>query len=164
LKVDPVAIIYGSKKNNNPVDLFGGKAKMRTFFIPILHPAECHLWSTKDMEQLISDPRRKLMPVSSDMRDSFIMPLYDMAMISESSKSLHYNDLLIYDPKIKPVNGEYVIVKLSDNEESICRQYMINNDTLTLKPLNQHYPDIVPKSVDDYKIVGVVTRIITTPP
>jgi SOS-response transcriptional repressor LexA len=164
LKIDPVELLYGKKKIKSYVEKFGGNAKMRTFYIPLLHPAEAHRWSLKDMEKLLSDPNRELMPVSSELKDSFAIPLYDMAMISEKAPSLSYNDLLIYDPKRKPSNGDYVIVKLSANEESICRKYMLSNDMLTLKPLNQHYPDIIPKTYDDYKILGVVIRIVTTPP
>jgi SOS-response transcriptional repressor LexA len=165
LDVDPVVLLYGTKKIKQIIENAGGSSTMRSFYIPLLQPAEAHLWRLENMETLLSDPNRVTMPVPSTLKDCFLFPMYDLAMISDDRPSLNYDDVLIYDPAAMPQNGEYAIVKFAAQDESVCRVYSTKDGKQAIfKALNPRFPDIIPATSEDFQILGVVRQIITKPP
>ena len=66
-------------------------------------------------------------------------------------------DVIIVNPHVEPVPGDYVIVK-NDAEEATFKQLKKYGKTPVLHPLNPKYPDIEIKRGHRYRIVGKVVK------
>lgn len=63
-------------------------------------------------------------------------------------------DILIVDCSVKPVSGAIVAVFL--NNSPICKQIIIQKNSLILHSLNSKYADIFVSEDDEFKIFGTV--------
>ena len=67
-------------------------------------------------------------------------------------------DVIIVNPHIEPVPGDYVIVK-NDAEEATFKQLKKFGNLFVLHPLNRKYEDIeLRKGGHRYRIVGKVVK------
>jgi len=73
-------------------------------------------------------------------------------------KSIHDGDIVIVDPDIKPVHGDFVIAVMSKANEATLKQYVIDAGIKYLKPLNIQYP--ITQFEKGMAIVGVVKKIV----
>lgn len=70
------------------------------------------------------------------------------------------NSIIIIDPNLKPVEGDYVLCSLGTGEKDIpvFRQIFIDGNDYYFKPVNPGFVDM--KHYEDYKILGVVIKSI----
>lgn len=69
--------------------------------------------------------------------------------------------LLVVDRSIKPANNHIVIAVL--NGEYTVKRLIKNKSSIVLMPANKKYPSITIAEEMDFRIWGVVTRIIIDP-
>lgn len=67
-------------------------------------------------------------------------------------------EIIIVNPHVAPVPGDYVIVKNSESNEATFKQLKKYGDVLVLHPLNPKYPDIEIKDPSKYRIIGKVVE------
>lgn len=67
-------------------------------------------------------------------------------------------DIIVVNPHVEPVVGDFVIVKNSESEEATFKQLKKYGDILVLHPLNPKYPDIEIKDPSKYRIIGKVVE------
>ncbi|CAM4376199.1 MAG: putative HTH-type transcriptional regulator [Legionella sp.] len=72
------------------------------------------------------------------------------------------NSIVILDPDLNPMDGDYVLCKLNDepNTPPVFRQIFIDGNDLYFKPINPGFGDM--KHFDEYFILGVVIKSIET--
>lgn len=162
LKVDPLIFLYSKRKLTKSLEKVTGGNRMLAFAIPLLQPEEAHEWRD-NMEAFRKDSNRVHFPVPAQYQHCYLFPMYDAAMFSEKFAAFSYDDILICDPDRKPVNGDYVIIKQKDSQESICRKFIENSNQISLHAINPRYPIIIPTKQEDIDYLGVVVRIITSP-
>ncbi|MGC1182382.1 S24 family peptidase [Legionella sp.] len=70
------------------------------------------------------------------------------------------NSIVIIEPNLKPVEGDYVLCNLSDssNDAPVFRQIFMNGNDFYFKPVNPGFGEM--KHFERYKIIGVVTKSI----
>jgi SOS-response transcriptional repressor LexA len=142
------------------------KTKSPTHLIPLLdHHQACDAKSYIETirEQHSSDylvfisVSAVLLPILSDA--AFALKMADESMIPE----IRVNDVLIIEPSISPMPGDYVVVKVATRAEVIICQYKklsYTSHEFELLTLNDNWPNI--KGTDDIEleIIGKVMQKI----
>lgn len=70
------------------------------------------------------------------------------------------NSIVIIDPNLKPVEGDYILCCLGSGEEDapVFRQIFMDGNDYYFKPINPGFGDM--KHYENYKIMGVVIKSI----
>lgn len=70
------------------------------------------------------------------------------------------NSIVIIDPNLKPVEGDYVLCSLGSNEEDVpvFRQIFMDGGDFYFKPVNPGFGEM--KHYENYKIFGVIIKSI----
>jgi SOS-response transcriptional repressor LexA len=67
-------------------------------------------------------------------------------------------DVLIVNPNLEAQNGDYVIAKLTDDNEATFKKLVIHDNLIILRPLNARYEDMVITDTSRVQIVGKVVE------
>ena len=86
---------------------------------------------------------------------SFVMRVQGDAMVEAN---IPHHALLVVERQLKPVNN-MIVVAMVDGEIMVKR-YIKNSSGIRLMPANQKYKPIPITEAIDFKILGVVTKII----
>lgn len=69
------------------------------------------------------------------------------------------NSTVIIDPELKPVEGDYVLCVLGDEQEApVFRQVFMDGKNLYFRPVNPGFGDM--KHYEKYHIIGVIIKTI----
>ena len=85
---------------------------------------------------------------------TFALKVKGDSMISDGPVTFPEGTLLIIEPDMAPISGDFVIAKNGDNEATF-KQLIKDGADWYLKPLNKHYPI---KPANEIDIVGVVIQ------
>lgn len=85
-------------------------------------------------------------------RHTYALRVHGDSMVSETGDSFPPGAILIVEPEMAPLPGDYVIALNTDNETTF-KQLVKDGGDLYLKPLNSRYPL---KPLGNAKIIGVV--------
>lgn len=92
-------------------------------------------------------------PVRIDVkRHTYALRVHGDSMVSETGDSFPPGAILIVEPEMAPIPGDYVIALNTDNETTF-KQLVKDGGDLYLKPLNSRYPI---KPLGTARIIGVV--------
>ncbi len=67
-------------------------------------------------------------------------------------------DVLIVNPNLEAQSGDYVIAKLTDDNEATFKKLVIHDRLIILRPLNAAYDDVVVTDSSKVEIVGKVVE------
>lgn len=98
-----------------------------------------------DAEQISTDAKVSQRTFALRVKGDSMQPLFQPGMI------------LIVEPNMVPISGDFVIAKNGDNEATF-KQLMQDGADWYLKPLNAQYPT---KSANHVDIIGVVIQSVT---
>lgn len=85
-------------------------------------------------------------------RHTYALRVHGDSMVSETGDSFPPGAILIVEPEMAPIPGDYVIALNTDNETTF-KQLVKDGGDLYLKPLNSRYPI---KPLGTARIIGVV--------
>jgi SOS-response transcriptional repressor LexA len=85
-------------------------------------------------------------------RHTYALRVHGDSMVSDSSDSFPEGSIVIVEPEMEAIPGDYVIV-LNDNAETTFKQLVKDAGDFYLKPLNKRYPI---KPLGDARVIGVV--------
>ncbi len=92
-------------------------------------------------------------PVSVTVqRHTYALRVHGDSMVSESGDSFPEGSILVVEPEMEAITGDYVIA-LNDQNQTTFKQLVKDGGDLYLKPLNARYPI---KPLGSAKIIGVV--------
>lgn len=85
--------------------------------------------------------------------------LFALRVENDSMEPLfHPGDYLIVNPNLKPVTGDYVIVRLPSEGKATFKKLIERENLVILRPLNPAYEDIVLSPHDEFEIIGKVVE------
>ena len=97
--------------------------------------------------------RFETVPVSVEVkRHTYALRVHGDSMASDSGDSFPEGSVIVVEPEMPPLPGDYVIVLNSANETTF-KQLVKDGGDLYLKPLNSRYPI---KPLGTAKVIGVV--------
>ncbi|CAM4459777.1 MAG: hypothetical protein LEGION0403_FIIPPAGN_01320 [Legionella sp.] len=72
------------------------------------------------------------------------------------------NSIVILDPDLTPVDGDYVLCKFNEEQNTtpVFRQVFIDGNDFYFKPINPGFGDM--KHFEEFSILGVVIKSIET--
>jgi SOS-response transcriptional repressor LexA len=70
----------------------------------------------------------------------------------------HEGDILIVNPNIKPMTGDYVVAKLAQEGEATFKKLIEKDQIIILRPLNPNYEDIILTKEDQFELIGKVVE------
>jgi SOS-response transcriptional repressor LexA len=73
-------------------------------------------------------------------------------MVSDVGDSFPEGSIVVVEPELSPLTGDYVIA-LNDSNQTTFKQFVVDAGETYLKPLNARYPI---KPLGTAKIIGVV--------
>lgn len=85
-------------------------------------------------------------------RHTYALRVHGDSMVSESGDSFPEGSILVVEPEMEAITGDYVIA-LNDQNQTTFKQLVKDGGDLYLKPLNARYPI---KPLGGAKIIGVV--------
>uniref|UniRef100_UPI0040397F40 LexA family protein n=1 Tax=unclassified Variovorax TaxID=663243 RepID=UPI0040397F40 len=92
-------------------------------------------------------------PVSVPVKKhTYALRVHGDSMVSETGDSFPAGSILIVEPEMEPMPGDYVIA-VNDASETTFKQLVKDGGDLYLKPLNNRYPI---KPLGDAQVIGVV--------
>lgn len=92
-------------------------------------------------------------PVSIEVkRHTYALRVHGDSMVSEVGDSFPEGSIIVIEPELAPLPGDYVIV-LNAQGETTFKQLVKDGGDFFLKPLNTRYPI---KALGDARIIGVV--------
>jgi SOS-response transcriptional repressor LexA len=89
-------------------------------------------------------------------RRTFALRVSGDSMESGNNDSFHEGSIIVVDPELGAVPGDYVVVLQQPNEATF-EQLVKDGEELLLKPLNRRYPI---RLLGDDRIIGVVREVI----
>jgi len=102
--------------------------------------------------------RFETVPVSVQVkRHTYALRVHGDSMVSDTGDSFPEGSIVIVEPEMPPLAGDYVIV-LNDANQTTFKQLVKDGGDLYLKPLNSRYPI---KPLGAAKIIGVVREFTT---
>jgi SOS-response transcriptional repressor LexA len=125
--------------------------------VPIVSEVEAGRYTTIDNFKL----RRglKMVPINVEIRrHTFALRVHGDSMISESHDSFPEGSVLIVEPDMEAISGDYVIAKNLDGETTF-KQLVKDGGEYFLKPLNARYPI---RPLGTAEIIGVVREFSKT--
>lgn len=139
----PVAELLSGMRADSPPDL---RAE-----VPLVSEVEAGNYTVIDNFQ--SSGNFDTVPTRIDVkRHTYALRVHGDSMVSESGDSFPPGAILIVEPEMAPLPGDYVIALNTDNETTF-KQLVKDGGDLYLKPLNSRYPI---KPLGNAKIIGVV--------
>jgi SOS-response transcriptional repressor LexA len=97
--------------------------------------------------------RFETIPVSVDVkRHTYALRVHGDSMVSETGDSFPDGSIIVVEPEMEPLSGDYVIV-LDEAKATTFKQLVRDGADLFLKPLNTRYPI---KPLGKARIIGVV--------
>ena len=91
-------------------------------------------------------------PVSVEVnRHTYALRVHGDSMVSEVGDSFPEGSIIVIEPELAALAGDYVIA-LNDQNETTFKQLVKDGGDLYLKPLNTRYPI---KALGSAKIIGV---------
>lgn len=142
------------------------KTKSPSHLIPLLDQhqacdAKLHINAIREQganaEVVFISVSSVLSPQLSD--EAFALKMTDESMMPE----IRVNDLLIIDPIVAPMPGDYVVVKVATKAETIICQYKklsYTSSEFELITLNDNWPNITVNESIQVQIIGKVIQII----
>ena len=92
-------------------------------------------------------------PVSVEVkRHTYALRVHGDSMVSDTGDSFLEGSIVVVDPEMAPLPGDYVIV-LNDANQTTFKQLVKDGGDLYLKPLNSRYPI---KPLGAATVIGVV--------
>lgn len=85
-------------------------------------------------------------------RHTYALRVHGDSMVSESGDSFPEGSLLVVEPEMEAITGDYVIA-LNEHNQTTFKQLVKDGSDLYLKPLNSRYPI---KPLGNAKVIGVV--------
>ncbi|NHN53841.1 helix-turn-helix domain-containing protein [Providencia rettgeri] len=90
--------------------------------------------------------------------DSFGVIIDGESMQSSDGVGFPPGSIVIFDPYITPIDGDFILCKIQDENEVTFKKLIADQGVSYLKPLNEDYPDI--SFNNDLQIIGVATKSI----
>lgn len=100
-------------------------------------------------------PRRTVHAHVDVTRHTFAMHVHGDCMISTTGDSFPPGSLLIVEPDLAPISGDYVIALVLPSVTTF-KQFVVDGGDRYLRPLNHRYPT---RLLGDARIVGVVREM-----
>lgn len=88
-------------------------------------------------------------------RHTYALRVHGDSMVSETTDSFPDGSLIIVEPEMQPLPGDYVIA-LNDANQTTFKQLVQDGGDLLLKPLNPRYPI---RPLGKARIIGVVREL-----
>lgn len=85
-------------------------------------------------------------PMDLDIATSeklFALRIEGESMCTNDGISFPQGAIVIFNPSIEPLDGDFVLCKLSETNEVTFKELSIEQSNKYLKPLNKNYPDIL---------------------
>lgn len=97
--------------------------------------------------------RFETVPVSVEVkRHTYALRVHGDSMVSETGDSFPEGSILVVEPEMEAISGDYVIV-LNEANQTTFKQLVKDGGELLLKPLNTRYPI---KPLGKAQVIGVV--------
>ena len=143
LGISVAELVSGDTKVRSGVDL------RRT--VPLVSEVEAGNYTVID--NFKPNPHFDTVPVSVPVRrHTFALRVHGQSMVSDTSDSFPAGSILIVEPELPPLPGDYVIALNSENEATF-KQLIKDGGDFFLRPLNPRYPV---KPLGSAKVIGVV--------
>ena len=128
----------------------GHGAEMRAE-VPVL--SEGDVAKLARVDNFKPDQRFETVPVSVPVkRHTYALRVHGDTMVSETGDSFPEGSLVVVEPEMESLPGDYVIV-LNESNQPTFKQLVRDGGDLYLKPLNSRYPI---KPLGKSKVIGVV--------
>jgi SOS-response transcriptional repressor LexA len=125
--------------------------------VPIVSEVEAGRYTTIDNFKLRRG--QKMVPINVEIRrHTFALRVHGDSMISESHDSFPEGSVLIVEPDMEAISGDYVIAKNLEGETTF-KQLVKDGGEYFLKPLNPRYPI---RPLGTAEIIGVVREFSKT--
>jgi len=79
-------------------------------------------------------------------------------MVGEMTDSFPDGSIIIVEPEMQPLHGDYVIA-INDRDETTFKQFITDGSEVFLKPLNLRFPI---KPLGSARVIGVVREVTKT--
>jgi SOS-response transcriptional repressor LexA len=89
-------------------------------------------------------------------RHTFALQVNGDSMCSAGAYSFPEGTIIVVEPDLEPVPGDFVVV-LNERDEATFKQLYLKDDQLELRPLNEHYRSVL---LGTSRIIGVVREAI----
>lgn len=174
--VPPATLARLRREGNNPtlssieplLDFF--RIDMDAFLYQDMSSPEYQ--NRKQMGELVHIPVYSLEDIASDRKNAKVLKFIGAAGITGENvfgisinsdalaPAFQSNSIVIIDPNIKPVEGDYVLCFLGNSTEEtpVFRQIFIDGNDYYFKPINPGFGDM--KHYESYKILGVIIKSI----
>jgi SOS-response transcriptional repressor LexA len=119
-------------------------------FVPLLSQNDLKEWKATSASQ--NDKYRQWIETESSHKNCLALKVKDESMWPQFAEGT----ILIVNPNIKPKNRDFVVCYLSEEKQTVYRQYLENDNNQILKPLNSAFPTI--KLSKNDKIIGVIVQ------
>lgn len=98
----------------------------------------------------------ELVPVNVDVRRyTFALRVHGDSMLSDTNNSFPEGSILIVEPEMEPIEGDYVIAKNAQGQTTF-KQLVNDSSEFYLKPLNPSFPT---EPLGSAQIIGVVREV-----
>jgi SOS-response transcriptional repressor LexA len=133
--------------------------------IPLLNHRQASN-ATACIEMLRENPQQNtfFIAVSSEQLPELNVNAFALKMLDESMvPEIRINDIQVIDPSVVPKPGDFVVVKVSGNPDTIICQYKklsYSSSDFELLTLNDNWPNIKTNENIDVEIIGKVVQNI----
>lgn len=98
----------------------------------------------------------EMVPVSVPvLRHTYALRVHGDSMVSETQDSFPDGSIIIVEPELAPLHGDYVIA-LNDDSATTFKQLIKDGGEFFLKPLNLRYPI---RPLGTARVIGVVREV-----